>query len=135
VPCLKLLARGDELTLRIVLEQPPKGVDVRPRKGRCSAYETVHTQRSEGNELSFEFSMPVKTARKAAVPDVDEPFVQGPAGQRFVYNDIEHPPVRRPEARGRTAASAAPKVFNQIYENVLQPPTSSTEVPESQERH
>jgi hypothetical protein len=49
-----------ELTPRIVLERPPGGVDFGLQKGRGSAYETVQTQRSEGSDLSFEFSVHVK---------------------------------------------------------------------------
>jgi len=77
-----------EQPLRIVLERPPGGVDFGLQKGRGSAYETVQTQRSEGSDLSFEFSVPVKAARKDANPDLGGPFVQGSPGQRFVYIDI-----------------------------------------------
>ncbi|MBI2680292.1 MAG: hypothetical protein HYX25_04700 [Candidatus Solibacter usitatus] len=71
-----------ELTLRIVLERPPKGVGFGLQKGRGSAYETVQTQTSNGKDLSFQFSVGVKG------PSLAGPFVQGPAGQRFVYIDI-----------------------------------------------
>ena len=77
-----------ELTLRIVLEQPPKGVKFGLQKGRGSAYAAIQKQLSEGNDLSFEFSVLVKAAGKADVPALAGPFVQGPAGQRFVYIDI-----------------------------------------------
>lgn len=63
------------MTLRIVLERPPKGVVFGLQKGRGSAYETVQKQRSEGDDLAFEFTAEPK-------------FVQGPPGQRFVYIDI-----------------------------------------------
>ena len=71
-----------ELTLRIVLERPPKGVDFGLQKGRGSAYETVQTQRSKGQDLRFQFTAGVRG------PALVGPFVQGPAGQRFVYIDI-----------------------------------------------
>ena len=77
-----------ELTLWIVLEQPPKGVDFALQKGRGSAYETVQTQRSEGRDLQFEFSVGVKAPTRGALPALTGLFVQGPAGQRFVYIDI-----------------------------------------------
>ncbi len=77
-----------ELTLCIVLEQPPKGVDFALQKGRGSAYETVQTQRSEGRDLQFEFSAGVKAPTSDAMPALTGLFVQGPAGQRFVYIDI-----------------------------------------------
>jgi hypothetical protein len=75
-----------ELKLRIVLERPPIGVDFGLQKGRGSAYETVQTQRSEGRDLEFEFSVGVKGSK--AMPTLAGPFVQGPAGQRFIYVDI-----------------------------------------------
>jgi hypothetical protein len=37
-----------ELTLRIVIEQPPAGVDFALQKGSGSAYETVQKQRLAG---------------------------------------------------------------------------------------
>lgn len=75
-----------ELTLRIVLERPPIGVDFGLQRGRGSAYETVQTQRSEGRDLEFEFSIGVKGSE--AMPTLAGPYVQGPAGQRFIYVDI-----------------------------------------------
>jgi Family of unknown function (DUF5990) len=77
-----------ELTLRIVLEKPPRGVDFGLQKGRGSAYETIQKQRSTGNDLVFTFTVGVKAGSKAAEPALLGPFVQGPAAQRFVYLDI-----------------------------------------------
>jgi hypothetical protein len=77
-----------ELTFRVILERPPGGVDFGLQKGRGSAYDIVQTQRSVGKNLSFEFSVTVKAAGKGAAPDFGGPFVQGPAGQRFVCIDI-----------------------------------------------
>jgi len=77
-----------ELTLRIILERPPKGVDFGLQKGRGSAYETVQTQRSRGKDLEFEFSVGVKAGAGKAMQALVSPFVQGSAGERFVYIDI-----------------------------------------------
>jgi hypothetical protein len=55
-----------ELTLRIVLEKPPVGVDFGLQKGRGSDYETIQKQRSRGNDLSFEFTVGVKAGPKDA---------------------------------------------------------------------
>jgi len=73
----------EELTLRIILESPPAGVDFGLQKGRGSAYETVQNQRSGATDPTFEFTVGVKPG-----PDFAGPFVQGPAKQRFVYIDI-----------------------------------------------
>jgi len=74
-----------ELTLRIVLEQPPKDVDFGLQKGRGSSYETVLKQRSASKDLAFDFTVGIKPG---PTPDFKGPFVQGPPGERFVYIDI-----------------------------------------------
>ena len=76
-----------ELTLRIVLEKPPADVDFGLQKGRGSDYETIQKQRSQAKDLSFEFIVRVKANRNNS-PVFLGSFVQGPAGDRFVYIDI-----------------------------------------------
>jgi hypothetical protein len=76
-----------EVTLRILLQRPPAGVDFGLQKGRGSVYETVQKQRSSGKDLEFDFSVGLKTSRDGAL-DFGGPFVQGPSGERFVYLDI-----------------------------------------------
>jgi hypothetical protein len=77
-----------ELTLRIVLEKPPADVDFGVQKGRGGNYETIQKQRSDGRDLSFEFSVRVKLGDKDALPNFLGPTVQGPTGERFIYIDI-----------------------------------------------
>ena len=77
-----------EMTLRIILQEPPAGVEFGLQKGRGAGYETVQKQRSNGKDLPFEFSVGLTPANKTAAPDFRGPFVQGPRGQRFVYIDI-----------------------------------------------
>jgi hypothetical protein len=77
-----------EITLRIVLERPPKGVDFGLQKGRGSGYETTQKQRSDGKDLTFEFTPLIKDSVSDAVAALSGPFVQGPPGERFVYIDI-----------------------------------------------
>lgn len=76
-----------ELTLRIILEHPPAGVDFGLQKGRGNDYETIQTQRSHTDDLSFEFAVRLKDSRDAR-PTFLGPIVQGPPDQRFVYLDI-----------------------------------------------
>jgi len=78
---------GLEVTLRIVLQQPPPGVDFGLQKGRGRIYETVQKERSKGEDLAFNFAVTVKTGKDGS-PDFVGPFVQGPSGERFVYIDI-----------------------------------------------
>jgi hypothetical protein len=75
------------LTLRIVIQQPPPGVDYALQKGKGSAYETVQKQPSIGNDLRFEFQPTVKEGASGSAA-LGGPFVQGPPRQRFVYIDI-----------------------------------------------
>ena len=72
-----------EISLRLVLESPPPGVDFGIQKGRGSVYETIQTQRSTGGDLTFEFNVALKGSS-----DFGGPFVQGPRGGRFFYVDI-----------------------------------------------
>jgi hypothetical protein len=76
-----------EITLRLVLEKPPPGVDFGIQKGRGSIYETIQTRRSAGGDLTFEFNVVVRAASAGSI-DFAGPLVQGPRGARFVYVDI-----------------------------------------------
>ena len=77
-----------ELTLCIVLESPPPGVDFGLQKGRGHDYETVQKQRSKNQDLQFEFTIRAIVDHKPGPPNFLGPFVQGPRGQRFIYIDI-----------------------------------------------
>lgn len=80
------MARG--LTLRIIVEQPPSGVDFALQKGTGNNYEVVQKQRSNGNDLAFEFQPSIRQSTSDSMAAIAGPFVQGPARQRFVYVDI-----------------------------------------------
>jgi len=77
-----------ELTLRIIVEQPPSGVDFGLQKGSGSVYETVQKQRSQGKDLIFEFQPLIREGISDTLAALSGPFVQGPRDQRFVYIDI-----------------------------------------------
>jgi hypothetical protein len=77
-----------ELTLRIVIEQPPPGVDFGLQKGSGSLYETIQVQRSQEKDLVFEFQPSIKEGVFDSMAALGGPFVQGPRGKRFVYIDI-----------------------------------------------
>ena len=77
-----------ELTLRIIIEQPPTGVDYALQKGSGSVYETVQKQRSQGQDLIFEFQPSIREGVSDSMAALGGPFVQGPPRQRFVYIDI-----------------------------------------------
>jgi len=77
-----------EITLRIVLEGPPKDVDFALQKGRGSLYEMAQKQRSAGKDLTFEFTLAIKDGVADVMAALSGPFVQGPPRERFVYIDI-----------------------------------------------
>ena len=78
-----------ELKFRIVLENPPAGVDFALQKGRGNDPQIVQKQRSATHDLVFEFTASVKAASDGAAPSpLLGPFVQGPPGARFVYIGI-----------------------------------------------
>jgi Family of unknown function (DUF5990) len=76
-----------ELVLRIVLENPPPGVDIGLQKGSGSNYETIQKQLSGSGNLAFEFPITVKFTENG-VPNFLGAFVQGTPKDRFVYLDI-----------------------------------------------
>jgi hypothetical protein len=78
---------NQELTLKIVLENPPAGIDFGLQKGSGNKYETIQIQRSGDKYLEFEFSITVKID-KEGLPNFFGVFVQGPPTQRFIYIDI-----------------------------------------------
>ena len=85
---LKLGSMPLDLTLRIIIENPPPGVDYALQKGSGSAYETVQTQCSNGSNLIFEFTPSIRDGASDPMASLGGPYVQGPPRQRFVYLDI-----------------------------------------------
>lgn len=78
-----------EITLQIILIKPTKDVDFGLQKGYGNNYETIQKQRSDGQDLFFKFTVKVKGERKKdLLPKFSGHFVQGPAGNKFIYIDI-----------------------------------------------
>jgi uncharacterized protein DUF5990 len=75
------------VTLRIILEAPPPGVDFGLQEGHGNNYKTVQTQRSETSDLIFTFIARAKQ-NAAGEPVFLGPFTQGPPHERFIYLDI-----------------------------------------------
>lgn len=76
-----------QLTLRIIVERPPGGVDFGVQEGHGNDYKTVQRQRFTKQDLRFEFPIRVKEG-KDGQPNFLGPFAQGPASNRFIYLDI-----------------------------------------------
>ena len=77
-----------QLKLRIILADAPRGVDFGLQKGRGSDYETVQLQRSGSKDLQFEFAVTVTKSGEGSRRRLSGPYVQGMSGSKFVYVDI-----------------------------------------------
>ena len=79
-----------QITLRVIVEKPPGGVDYGVQEGHGNDYKTVQKQRFTKQDLRFEFPIRVKEG-KDGQPNFLGPFAQGPASNRFIYLDIGAP--------------------------------------------
>lgn len=76
-----------EISLRIVIQNPIEGTRYGLQKGKGPDYETVQGQLGSGRDLIFNFAIQVKEIN-GSLPTITGPFVQGPAGNRFIYIGI-----------------------------------------------
>jgi len=76
-----------QVTLRIIVEKPPSGVDFGVQEGQGNDYKTVQRQRFTKQDLRFEFPIRVKEGKNGE-PNFLGAFAQGPASSRFIYLDI-----------------------------------------------
>src|SRR5262245_55319705 len=74
--------------IRIVLVEPPAGVDFGIQKGSGTQYETLFVQQGTRGDIVFDFTMTVKDNRPDGAPNFLGPFAQGPVTGRFVYVDV-----------------------------------------------
>lgn len=70
----------DELALRVVVLNPPKGVAFAVQRGRD---ELLLPTTASAALLTFDFS--VRVADRDGAPNFLGPYAQGPVGERFVY--------------------------------------------------
>ena len=77
-----------DVPIRLVLVDPPAGVDFGIQKGRGARYETLFVQQRGRGDVSFDFSLMVKDNRNDRPPNFLGPFAQGMAADRFVYVDV-----------------------------------------------
>ncbi|AEI51639.1 DUF5990 family protein [Runella slithyformis] len=75
------------LTLHLILEKPPIGVDYGVQQGSGTGYVCVQKQRSQGEDLTFMVSLTLKSL-PGELPVFTGPFAQGPPKERFVYLNI-----------------------------------------------
>lgn len=76
-----------EISLKIVLQNAVDGTIYALQKGKGPNYETEQAQIGDGQDLTFDFTVHLKESN-GSLPTISGPFVQGPAGNRFVYISI-----------------------------------------------
>ena len=74
--------------LRIVLFDPPHGVDFGIQDGKGNGYRTIAIQRSVVGNVTLECTINVKGNRADGPPNFVGSIAQGPPTGRFVYVDI-----------------------------------------------
>lgn len=74
--------------LRIVLVDPPPGVDYGIQEGKGNNYKTIAVQRSKTGNLILDCTINVKGNRADGLPNFAGSIAQGPPTGRFVYIDI-----------------------------------------------
>jgi hypothetical protein len=74
-----------ELTFQVSLRKPPTGVNFALQLGRTTTSTLVQVQRSEGEDLQFEFRLTVVPTGRGTPPDFRGPASQGRKGERFIY--------------------------------------------------
>ena len=74
--------------LRIVLVDPPPGVDFGIQEGKGNDYKTIAVQRSRAGNLVLECTINVKGDRNDGPPNFVGSISQGPPTGRFIYIDI-----------------------------------------------
>ena len=77
-----------EVPIRLVLVDPPAGVDFGVQKGKGVQYETLFVQQRTRGYIAFDFPVTVKDNQKDGLPDFLGPFAHGPSAGRFVYIDV-----------------------------------------------
>ncbi len=74
--------------LRIVLVDPPPGVDFGIQEGKGNEYKSIAVQRSKAGNLTLECTIKVKGNLADGAPNFVGSIAQGPPTGRFVYVDI-----------------------------------------------
>ena len=76
------------LPIRIILVDPPSGVDFGIQEGKGNDYRTISVKRSKAKNLVLECTLNVKGDRTDGLPNFAGPISQGPPSGRFIYIDI-----------------------------------------------
>ena len=75
----------EEISLRVVLVDPPAGFAFCLQRGKGAKSERLDYLEADGGELNFDLAVAVREGKLKGTPDFAGPFVQGPPGGRFFY--------------------------------------------------
>ena len=77
-----------ELSLRLVLVEPPASIDYGIQRGRGSNYEAMFVQQRKRGDVTFDVSIAVSENSEDGSPNFSGEFVQGTPARRFIYIDV-----------------------------------------------
>ncbi|HEU4387123.1 MAG TPA: DUF5990 family protein, partial [Blastocatellia bacterium] len=77
-----------DLPIRLVLVDPPAGVDFGIQRGSGARHEALFVQRRKRGDVVFDFSLTVNNSREDGLPNFKGPFAQGPPAGKFLYVDV-----------------------------------------------
>ena len=77
-----------DVQIRLVLVDPPAGVDYGIQRGSGHDYESVFVHQPKRGDVVFDFAVTVADNRKDGLPNFLGPFTQGPPAGRFIYVDV-----------------------------------------------
>ena len=93
---------ANEVRLRIVLADPPKGFAFCLQRGKGARGERLDYLEAEDGDIAFELTVQVREGKARGLPDFGGPFVQGPPGARFFYLCVgQCSPIVEPHWAGR----------------------------------
>jgi hypothetical protein len=75
------------ITIKIILVEPPAGVDFAIQMGKGHVYSLAQKQRSKGSDLNFDCMVEVKKNSKGETVFRGD-VVQGPSSAQFMYINI-----------------------------------------------
>ena len=109
------------LPFRIIMIDPPAGVDYGIQEGSGSVYETIQKQRSSGKSLTFHFEVRIGESSDDT-PRFLGKVVQGTPGERFVYIDIGTYAGQQDSVWARRLKIPLSGIINKMIDKVMSDP-------------
>jgi Family of unknown function (DUF5990) len=114
-----------EIPVRITVRRPPPGVAFAIQRGRD---ELLPATRRSAAAWVFDFRVGVVTARSGGAPSLRGPYVQGPAGARFIYLNSGTRAAQPDSAWNRRAKLPLTDISEAMITAALRSPATGLEV-------